>query len=39
MIDRGRMAIDQPLSELTAGGRGLEEVFAQVTSRDLGDVP
>jgi ABC-2 type transport system ATP-binding protein len=34
LINRGRKAIDQPLAELTAGGRGLEEVFAQVTSRD-----
>jgi ABC-2 type transport system ATP-binding protein len=35
LIDRGRKAVDQPLSELTAGGRSLEEVFASVTSRDL----
>ncbi len=35
LIDRGRKALDQSLSELTAGGRSLEEVFASVTSRDL----
>jgi ABC-2 type transport system ATP-binding protein len=34
MIHHGRLVIDQPLSELTAGGQGLEEVFARVTSRD-----
>ncbi len=35
LISRGRMAIDCPLSELTAGGQRLEDVFTRVTSRDL----
>jgi ABC-2 type transport system ATP-binding protein len=35
LIDRGRMALDRPLAELTAGGHRLEEVFTQVTSRDV----
>lgn len=35
LINRGNKAIDRPMSELTAGGHRLEEVFAQVTSRDL----
>jgi len=34
MIHHGRMVIDQPLAELTAGGQRLEEVFAHITSRD-----
>ncbi len=34
LINRGRKALDQPLSELVAGGRSLEEVFARATSRD-----
>jgi len=34
LIDRGRKVLDQPLSELVAGGQRLEEVFARVTSRD-----
>ena len=34
LIDRGRKALDQPLSELTGGGTSLEEVFARVMSRD-----
>jgi ABC-2 type transport system ATP-binding protein len=37
LIDRGRKALDQPLSELTGGGRSLEEVFARVTMRDVAD--
>jgi ABC-2 type transport system ATP-binding protein len=34
LIARGRKALDQPLSELTAGGTRLEEVFARVMTRD-----
>jgi len=34
LIDRGRVALDRPLAELTAEGRALEEVFARLTSRD-----
>jgi ABC-2 type transport system ATP-binding protein len=34
MLNNGRMALDQPLAELTGGGRSLEEVFARTTSRD-----
>ena len=34
LINRGRKAVDQPLSELVAGGQSLEEVFARATSRD-----
>jgi ABC-2 type transport system ATP-binding protein len=36
MLNNGRMALDQPLAELTGGGRSLEEVFARTTSRDDG---
>jgi ABC-2 type transport system ATP-binding protein len=36
LMDRGRVAVDRPLRELTAGGRSLEDVFTQVTSRDDG---
>ena len=35
LLDRGRKAIDQPIAELLAGGRSLEEVFARVASRDV----
>jgi len=34
LIDRGRMALDEPLAELTGGGRSLEEVFTKVMTRD-----
>lgn len=34
LINRGRKVLDQPLSELVAGGQSLEEVFARATSRD-----
>ena len=34
LINRGRKVVDQPLSELVAGGTSLEEVFARATSRD-----
>lgn len=37
LIDRGRLAIDQPLEELVAGGQGLEEIFSRVTARDVVD--
>ena len=39
LIDRGRKALDQPLSELTAGGTSLEEVFARVMARDITSEP
>ncbi len=34
LLDRGRKVLDQPLAELTAGGRSLEEVFTRVMTRD-----
>ena len=34
MINQGRKTVDAPISELTAGGRSLEELFARETSRD-----
>jgi ABC-2 type transport system ATP-binding protein len=34
LINRGRKAVDQPISELVTGGQSLEEVFARATSRD-----
>jgi ABC-2 type transport system ATP-binding protein len=34
LMNRGRVAVDRPLAELTAGGRSLEDVFTQVTSSD-----
>lgn len=34
LLDRGRKALDQPIAELTEGGRSLEEVFARVIGRD-----
>ena len=34
LIHEGRKAIDQPISELTAGGQTLYDVFARVTTRD-----
>jgi ABC-2 type transport system ATP-binding protein len=39
LLNRGRMALDQPISELTGGGRSLEEVFARATSRDDAQAP
>ena len=39
LIHRGRKVIDQPLTELTAGGVRLEEVFARETARDAADAP
>jgi len=35
LIHRGSKVVDSPLSELTQGGRSLEQVFAQQTARDL----
>ncbi len=35
LIHEGRKEVDAPLEELVAGGKSLEELFAQVTSRDL----
>jgi ABC-2 type transport system ATP-binding protein len=37
LIDKGRMALDRPLAELTEGGHRLEEVFTRVTTRDVVD--
>jgi len=34
LISAGRKAVDEPLSELTSGGRSLEALFGRVTSRD-----
>lgn len=34
MIHEGRKVIDSPLAELTEGGRSLDEIFSQVTTRD-----
>jgi ABC-2 type transport system ATP-binding protein len=34
LLQRGRKVLDQSLSELTAGGASLEEVFARVMTRD-----
>jgi len=34
LIHQGRVALDQPIAELTAGGQSLEEVFVRATSRD-----
>jgi ABC-2 type transport system ATP-binding protein len=35
LIHEGRKVVDAPLAELTAGGRTLDEIFAQETTRDL----
>jgi ABC-2 type transport system ATP-binding protein len=37
LIHRGRKVLDARLSDLTGGGRSLEQVFAQETSRDVSD--
>jgi ABC-2 type transport system ATP-binding protein len=34
LMDRGVKAVDERLASLTSGGRGLEELFTQVTSAD-----
>jgi gliding motility-associated transport system ATP-binding protein len=34
MINQGRKTVDAPLSELTAGGHRLDELFARETARD-----
>jgi len=34
LLQRGRKVLDQPLSEATAGGASLEEVFARVMTRE-----
>jgi ABC-2 type transport system ATP-binding protein len=39
LIHRGRKVVDSPLTELTQGGRSLEQVFAQETARDLPVAP
>jgi ABC-2 type transport system ATP-binding protein len=38
LIHQGRKTVDAPLTELTSGGRTLEEVFTQKTARDIEDV-
>lgn len=38
LLARGRKVLDQPLSELTAGGTSLEEVFTRVMTRDEADL-
>jgi ABC-2 type transport system ATP-binding protein len=35
LISQGHVALDQSMAELTAGGQGLEEVFARVISQDV----
>jgi len=35
IINEGRKVIDAPLAELTADGRSLDEIFSQVTTRDV----
>jgi len=37
LLARGRKVLDQPLSELVAGGSSLEEVFTRVLTRDDAD--
>ena len=39
LMNEGRKAVDAPLSELTAGGRTLDEVFARETARDTAHGP
>jgi ABC-2 type transport system ATP-binding protein len=39
LINRGRKVVDAPLSELTSGGRTLDQIFTEHTARDaVGDV-
>jgi ABC-2 type transport system ATP-binding protein len=35
LIHQGRKVVDAPLEELTSGGRSLDEIFAEQTSRDV----
>jgi ABC-2 type transport system ATP-binding protein len=35
LISQGHVVLDQSMAELTAGGQGLEEVFARVISQDV----
>ncbi len=37
LIHQGRKVVDAPLSELTSGGRTLDEIFTQHTARDVGE--
>ena len=37
LISNGRKVVDAPLSELTQGGRSLDELFARKTARDVDD--
>jgi ABC-2 type transport system ATP-binding protein len=37
LINQGRKAVDSPLSELTGGGRTLEQIFTRETLRDLAE--
>jgi ABC-2 type transport system ATP-binding protein len=34
LINNGRVALDEPIGNLTSGGQSLEDVFARVTARD-----
>ncbi|MBW2668023.1 MAG: hypothetical protein JRE13_17170, partial [Deltaproteobacteria bacterium] len=34
LISDGRKQVDAPITELTSGGRSLEEIFTQATLRD-----
>ena len=38
LINEGRKAVDAPLSELTAGGATLDEIFARETARDAAEM-
>jgi ABC-2 type transport system ATP-binding protein len=37
LIHQGRKVVDAPLTELTGGGRTLDEIFTQHTARDIGE--
>jgi len=37
LIHQGRKVVDAPLSELTSGGRTLDQIFTQYTARDAAD--
>jgi ABC-2 type transport system ATP-binding protein len=37
LIHEGRKVVDEPLEQLTAGGRSLDEIFARATTRDVSE--
>ena len=37
LINQGRKVVDAPLSELTGGGRTLDQIFTEHTARDAGE--